>query len=66
MLVKEYSEINMYKRELYLSNIRGFYNDDEMLKVITDIRRCGKSTLLEIIIEELKDNGVEEKGIINR
>lgn len=56
----------MYKRELYLSNIRGFYNDDEMLKVITDIRRCGKSTLLEIIIEELKDNGVEEKGIINR
>ena len=54
----------LYKRELYLSKIRGFYNDTETIKVITGIRRCGKSSLLETIIEELKNNGVEEKNII--
>ncbi len=54
----------LYKRELYLSKIRGFYNDAETIKVITGIRRCGKSSLLETIIEELKNNGVEEKNII--
>ena len=54
----------LYKRELYLNKIRGFYNDPETIKVITGIRRCGKSSLLETIIEELKDNGIEEKNII--
>ena len=32
----------IYKREDYLKKIRNFYNDD-MIKVITGIRRCGKS-----------------------
>lgn len=54
----------LYKREFYLNKIRGFYNDTETIKVITGIRRCGKSSLLETIIEELKDNGIEEKDII--
>ena len=53
-----------YKREEYLSKVRGFYNDTETIKVITGIRRCGKSSLLETIIEELKDNNVKEKDII--
>ena len=53
----------LYKRENYLSKIRGFYNDT-MIKVITGIRRCGKSYLLKTIIEELKENGVHEKDII--
>lgn len=48
----------LYKRELYLSKIRNFYDDVETIKVITGIRRCGKSPLLETIIQELKDNGV--------
>lgn len=54
----------LYKRELYLSKIRGFYNDPETIKVITGIRRCGKSSLLETIIEELKESGIKEKNII--
>ncbi len=53
----------IYKREDYLQKIRGFYNDP-MIKVITGIRRCGKSFLLKSIIAELKDNGVNPKDII--
>lgn len=53
----------LYKREAYLSKIRGFYNDT-MIKVITGIRRCGKSYLLKTIIEELKNNGIQDKDII--
>lgn len=54
---------NIYKREEYLSKIRGFY-DDTMIKVITGIRRCGKSFLLKSIINELKDTGINDKDII--
>lgn len=53
----------LYKREDYLSKIRGFYHDT-MIKVISGIRRCGKSYLLKTIIEELKENGINEKDII--
>ena len=54
----------IYKRETYLKKIRGFYNDSEMIKVITGIRRCGKSTLLDMIVTELKETGIEDKNII--
>ena len=57
--------MKIYKRENYLRKIRGFYNDDETIKVIVGIRRCGKSYFLKSIIDELKDNGVKEKDIIN-
>jgi hypothetical protein len=53
----------LYRRENYLSKIRGFY-DDTMIKVITGIRRCGKSYLLKTVIEELKENGIQDKDII--
>lgn len=53
----------IYKRELYLRKIRGFY-DDTMIKVITGIRRCGKSYLLKTIINELKEKGVSDNDII--
>lgn len=53
----------IYKREEYLKKIRGFY-DDDMIKVITGIRRCGKSYFLKSIIEELLQKGVSENDII--
>ena len=53
----------MIIREKYLSKIRPFY-DVDLIKVITGIRRCGKSVILNQIIDELKNNGIEEKQII--
>ena len=53
----------IYKREEYLKKIRGFY-DDDMIKVISGIRRCGKSFFLKSIIKELIEKGVKEKDII--
>jgi len=53
-----------YKRENYLRKIRGFYHDTEMIKVITGVRRCGKSTLMEMIIDELKEQGTPDENII--
>ena len=53
----------IYKREDYLKKVRGFYKDD-MIKVISGIRRCGKSFFLKSIIQELLENGVQEKDII--
>ena len=48
----------MVKRELYLKRIRPFYESD-LIKVITGIRRCGKSILLNQIMNEMKeDQGV--------
>lgn len=53
----------MIIREKYLTKIRPFYNID-LIKVITGIRRCGKSVILEQIIDELKKDGVKEEQII--
>lgn len=53
----------MVKRELYLKKIRPFYNS-ELIKVVTGIRRCGKSILLRQIIDEVKADGVGEDHII--
>ena len=53
----------MIKRELYLRKIRPFY-PSELVKVITGIRRCGKSTLLLQIMEELKNSGVPDTHMI--
>ena len=53
----------MVKREIYLSRIRPFY-ESEMVKVITGIRRCGKSTIMRQIIEEIKENGISDDHIV--
>ena len=53
----------MIKREQYIKRIRPFY-DSEMIKVITGIRRCGKSTIMRQIIDELKELGVRSDAIV--
>ncbi len=55
--------MRLFKRESYLKKIRGFYHDDGMIKVITGIRRCGKSCLMRTIEEELKRSGVPDSNI---
>lgn len=54
---------NVYPREKYLARIRPFYESD-IIKVITGIRRCGKSFILKGIINELYQKGVKESQII--
>ena len=53
----------MIIREKYLSKIRPFY-DQDLIKVIMGIRRCGKSVILLQIIDELKEKGIPESQII--
>ena len=53
----------MIERVEYLSKLRKF-KDKELIKVVTGIKRCGKSTLFDLFIKELKDSGIEEKQII--
>ncbi len=43
----------MIKREKYISEVRGFY-DSDLIKIIIGIRRCGKSVVLEQIMEEIR------------
>lgn len=54
---------NVYPREKYLKKIRPFY-DSDIIKVITGIRRCGKSFILKAIMNELIDRGIPKKQII--
>ena len=56
--------MELYKRENYLRKMRGFYHDTDMIKVITGVRRCGKSSLMKTIIEELKEQDIAEQNII--
>ncbi len=54
----------LFKREKYLKKIRPFFYADDIIKVITGVRRSGKSSLMEMIIDELKGSGVEDDSII--
>ena len=56
--------VKLYRREDYLEKIRGFYHDTDIIKVITGVRRCGKSCLMETIALELKENGILGENII--
>ena len=53
----------MLKREMYLSRIRGFY-DSDLIKILVGIRRCGKSVILNQIIDEIKEKGTDDEHII--
>ena len=54
----------LFKREKYLKRIRSFYHDTAMIKVITGVRRCGKSSIMHMIADELKQNAVPNENII--
>ena len=56
--------MDLYKREKYLKRIRPFYETEDLIKVITGVRRCGKSSLMKMIRDELKLSGVKDEQII--
>ena len=53
----------MIKRELYLKKIKKF-QDKPLIKVITGMRRAGKSTLLNMLAEDLKEQGIRDEQIV--
>ena len=56
--------MELYRREKYLSRIRPFYEAEDLIKVITGVRRCGKSSIMQMIREELIENGTPDENII--
>ena len=57
--------MELYVREKYLRKMRGFYHDTEVIKVITGVRRCGKSCLMKTVMDELRRKGVSEEHLIS-
>lgn len=55
--------MDWYPRENYLKKIRDFYHAADIIKVITGVRRCGKSCLMETIAHELKESGIAAENI---
>ena len=53
----------MIKRESYMARIRPFI-DGDLIKVLTGIRRSGKSVMLELIKDELRARGVTEEQLV--
>ena len=54
---------NLIKRQIYLEQL-AMWREKEIIKVITGVRRCGKSTLLTQYIEQLKVTGVLDEQIV--
>ena len=58
------SQSHVYKcRDYYLNKLIAF-QDTEPVKVVTGIRRCGKSSLLKLMVQHLLDTGVSEAQIV--
>ena len=53
----------MIERTEYLEKLKRF-KDKDLIKVVTGIRRCGKSTLFELFIKYLKEIGIKDSQII--
>ena len=56
--------MKLIQREQYLAKLRAL-RDKAIIKVITGVRRCGKSTLMQLFQKELLQSGVSEKQIIS-
>ena len=53
----------MINRTEYLEQLKRF-KDKDLIKVVTGIRRCGKSTLFELFINYLQESGIKDEQII--
>lgn len=56
--------MRLFKHKDCLEKIRGFYHDDGVIKVLTGVRQCGKSCLMQTIAGELEETGIREDHII--
>ena len=56
-------EAQLYQRRVYLNKLIAF-QDTEPVKIITGIRRCGKSSLLKLMIKHLLEQGITHEQII--
>ncbi|MCL2809593.1 MAG: AAA family ATPase, partial [Treponema sp.] len=54
----------MIKRNQYIDKIRSFMDQPELVKIITGIRRSGKSVMLELIQLELITKGISKNNIL--
>ena len=54
----------MILRPKYVDKIMS-YVDTPFVKILTGVRRCGKSTILKMIIEKLKERGIPERNILS-
>lgn len=55
--------MELFQREKYLKMVRGFYDADDIIKVFTGVRRCGKSSLMVLAANELRAKGIGEDHI---
>lgn len=56
--------VNMINRPMYIDKIMS-YVDTHFVKILTGVRRCGKSTILKLIMDKLRERGVPETQIIS-
>ena len=57
-------QADLKKRDLYLNQLIAF-RDTEPVKVVTGIRRCGKSSLLKLMMQHLRENGVTDNQMVS-
>ncbi len=57
------NEMPLYPRDMYLNKIRPFRDDCGIIKVLVGVRRCGKSSIMELIRRELMAEKVPENNI---
>ena len=54
----------MIARDIYMKKLKA-YKDNKLIKVITGLRRCGKSTLLQLFKQDLLESGVKPNCIVD-
>jgi len=53
----------MFPRDVYMNKLLAF-KDKDMIKIVTGIRRCGKSTLLDMFADKLMESGIRRENLI--